>query len=233
MLTELKTRLKSETPDWFKKARKIGIYMSSIAIALLGASAITPGFVLPHVLETPCQWLAVCGISIAAVSTTAKKDQVMKNLMIILVCLFAASCSRKIVPHSDTVVKENTVEKIVYVKKDSLVKMPGDSVTLHDTIPCPGVVYHKEAVSKNGTLKTTVDIKDGRLDVGCKADSLQARIEWLEVHGEKVITKTQTTTITPPAEKYIPKWVKWLIAITGLYIIARLFIWRYKIPLSL
>lgn len=136
-------------------------------------------------------------------------------------------------PQIKTEIKENVVEKIVYVKKDSLVKMPGDSVKIHDTVTCPGVVYHKEATSKSGSTKTTVDLRNGELNVDCKTDSLTARIHWLEANGTKVITKTATTTITPPAEKYIPKWVWWMVAIVTLYVSARVLIWRYKIPLSL
>ena len=136
-------------------------------------------------------------------------------------------------PLTQTVSKENVVEKIVYVKKDSLVKAPGDSVKIHDTIPCPGVAYHKEAVSKTGSTKATVDIRNGELNVECKTDSLQARIEWLEANGTKTITKTQTTTIIPPAERHIPKWVWWLVTIVTLYVSAKIMIWRYKLPLSI
>lgn len=72
---ELKDRLKSATPIWFKKIRKGGMYLSAIALALLAASTSVQGFVLPSVLNTFCQWVAVGGIVASAVSTTAKEDK--------------------------------------------------------------------------------------------------------------------------------------------------------------
>lgn len=155
-----------------------------------------------------------------------------KYLMIISLIVLA-SCSKKLVPQTQTIIKENVVEKTVYVPKDSIVKVPGDSVTLHDTIPCPGVNYHKEVMSKKGITKATVDIHNNQLSVDCKTDSLSARIQWLEAHSDKVTTKTETTTITLPAKRYIPKWVYWLAGINLLYVTARILIWRYKIPLSI
>lgn len=132
-----------------------------------------------------------------------------------------------------TVIKDSVVEKTVYVKKDSIVKVPGDSVTLHDTIPCKGVLYHKVAVSKSGATKATVDIKNGELNVDCKTDSLQARIEWLEAHESKLVSKTITTTINNPPKRFIPKWVWWLVGIVTIYLGARIMIWYYKMPLSI
>lgn len=71
---ELKDRIKASTPRWFKKIRRGGIYLSSVALALLAASTTVPGFVLPDVLNSFCQWVAVGGIVASAVSTTAKED---------------------------------------------------------------------------------------------------------------------------------------------------------------
>ncbi len=72
---ELKNRIKASTPVWFKRIRKVGIYVSAIALALLASGSTDPGFVLPSVLETFCPWIAVSGITASAISTTAKEDK--------------------------------------------------------------------------------------------------------------------------------------------------------------
>ena len=73
---ELKNRIKATTPQWFKRIRKIGIYVSAVALALLASNSTIPGFELPFLLVTPCQWVAVAGITASAISTTAKEDNV-------------------------------------------------------------------------------------------------------------------------------------------------------------
>lgn len=70
--TTLYQRIKADTPEWFKKARTIGATVSAVALALLAANHVG-GFELPDVLEDPCQWLAVAGITMATISSTAKK----------------------------------------------------------------------------------------------------------------------------------------------------------------
>lgn len=74
-MKELRQRIKSATPRWFRRVRKGGIYISSIGLALLAANVTVPGFELPSILIIPCQWAAVAGITASAVSTTAKEDK--------------------------------------------------------------------------------------------------------------------------------------------------------------
>jgi len=70
--TALYQRVKSETPNWFKVIRKISIAATVIAGALLAANGVA-GFVLPEILNAPCQWIMVAGITGGAIATTAKK----------------------------------------------------------------------------------------------------------------------------------------------------------------
>jgi len=65
-------RLKAETPQWFKVIRTVSITVAAIAAALLAANGVG-GFVLPEVLNAPCQWITVAGITGGVISTTAKK----------------------------------------------------------------------------------------------------------------------------------------------------------------
>lgn len=70
--TTLVQRLKAETPIWFKRIRRVGLTLAAIATALLAANGVG-GFVLPQILNAPCQWLAVFGFTSAAISSTAKQ----------------------------------------------------------------------------------------------------------------------------------------------------------------
>jgi len=74
MLKELKQRLRSETPLWFKRIRKVSLSLSGTAIALLTLSATVNSFVLPAILQTACTWVVIAGTSMGVVSSTAKKD---------------------------------------------------------------------------------------------------------------------------------------------------------------
>lgn len=69
----LKTRLKSKTPIWFKRIIKISITVAAAGVALLGAEAAIPGFNLPEQIKHVAQWMVVAGLVGAAVSKTAKQ----------------------------------------------------------------------------------------------------------------------------------------------------------------
>lgn len=157
----------------------------------------------------------------------------MRSLTILLLIITLASCSHKLAPGVNTVIKETITTDTVYVPKEKIVTIPGDSVKIHDTIPCPGLVYHKEVTSKSGNVKATVDINKGNLQVDCKTDSLVQRIQWLEAHSKQVIDKETTITITPAPKRWIPKWVWWLLALNIVYIAAKVLLKVYKIPIRI
>lgn len=147
---------------------------------------------------------------------------------IVLLLIILAGCSKKMLPTVETVIKETITTDTVYVPKEKIVTRPGDTVTIHDQIDCPDVVYHKEAVSKTGNVKASVNINNGKLDVDCKTDSLIERIQWLEAHSNQVKTVEKTITITPQPKRWIPKWVWWLLAINIIYVAGRVLIAIYK-----
>ncbi|MCX6210138.1 MAG: hypothetical protein NTZ59_11755 [Bacteroidetes bacterium] len=149
----------------------------------------------------------------------------MRNFLYILILVAATSCSKKMLP-SETIVKDSTATSIVYIPKDSIIKIAGDSVTIHDTIPCPDAVYHKQVTSNKGTLKATVDINKGKLNIDCKQDSLQQRISWFEKEVERLKNHFEYKQIpvpTPVPTPYIPKWVWYLTAINLLSLV-----WKYR-----
>lgn len=70
---EIKDRIQSPTPKWFKRIIRLGFYSTAIGTALLSANAFIPGFTLPAKMETIAQWMCVGGLVAAAVSKTAKE----------------------------------------------------------------------------------------------------------------------------------------------------------------
>src|SRR5436190_10153660 len=129
----------------------------------------------------------------------------MYKLTAILFLSLLVSCSPKLSPGITTVTHETITTDTVFIPKEKIVTIPADSVKIHDTIPCPGLVYHKEVTSTSGKVKATVDISKGNLQVDCKTDSLVQRINWLEAHSRQVINKETTITIRLPPKRWIPK----------------------------
>jgi len=159
----------------------------------------------------------------------------MKKLIAIFSLLvLLASCSKRHYPSSvDTVIKETVTTDTVYVPKETVVTIPGDTVEIYEAIPCPDVIFHKEATSKTGNLKAVVNISKGNLTVDCKTDSLQKRIQWLEANSRQLTVKEKIVTITPPPKRFIPKWVWWLLGLNIVYIGLRVVFKMYKIPISI
>lgn len=74
-MTELQTRIKSTTPQWFKRIRRAGVIVTAVAGALIAAKVTVPGFVLPNIVDVVSQWVVVAGITASTVATTAKEDK--------------------------------------------------------------------------------------------------------------------------------------------------------------
>lgn len=72
-LKETKKRIKQESPEYFKRLRKIGLTVSGIAISILAAKSFISGFIMPPLLDGICSMIVVFGITTGLISTTAKK----------------------------------------------------------------------------------------------------------------------------------------------------------------
>lgn len=111
------------------------------------------------------------------------------TIIILMIVFSLCSCTgerqfKKILrKHPEFLVTKEIVRDSISVK-DSIIPhhdtlwFPGEKIKIHDTLPCPELNYHR-SVTKNN-LTATVDIKKGVLNVDCKADSLQKRIDWFE-----------------------------------------------------
>lgn len=154
----------------------------------------------------------------------------IKQLSIFILIISLTACSKRLQPSVNTDTKETITNDTVYVPQEKVVIIPGDTVEIYEAIPCPDVTYHKEATSKTGNVKATVNISKGNLTVNCATDSLVQRIQWLEAHSRQVKESKTTITITPPAKRWIPKWVWWLLGFNIIYFGLKLYLKFYKIP---
>lgn len=91
-------------------------------------------------------------------------------------------------------------DSIVYIT--DTFRLPGVEVQLHDTIPCPEFEYHK--VSKVDNVTLSVNISKGKMDIDCKADSLQKEVNRLKHIILKNTYRTETKIKT--VVEYKTKW---------------------------
>ena len=70
MVQEIKQRLKSPTPKFFKKLRNIGI-----AVAAVGTAIVTAPIALPAILVKIAGYFAVAGTTISVASQATKEGE--------------------------------------------------------------------------------------------------------------------------------------------------------------
>lgn len=147
-------------------------------------------------------------------------------------CASQKRCAKLFPPQVE--IKDSVIEKETIVYRDTTITIPADSVGIHDTIPCPDVVYNKKVVSSSGKITAAVNIKNGKIIVDCKADSLQREIDSLTtITRQKEKYRTVTTVIEKPVEVVktkVPRWVWWLVAFNVLYFAIK---YRSKLKIAL
>ena len=68
-------RLKGPTPPFFKRVINVALSVSAAGAAMLSASSVVDGFVLPPALTILAQWMVVAGIIASAVAKTTVDDK--------------------------------------------------------------------------------------------------------------------------------------------------------------
>lgn len=128
------------------------------------------------------------------------------------------------------VVKDSLVKDSVIIVKDSLITVPGKTVTLVDTIPfCDSsLLFHLQ--KKNNGATITVTGKGKNIVATCECDSLKVLVQMLRRElvrqtnfKNRVEVKVQQV---PVKVKYLPKWVFGLIAYSVL-----LTAWHFRKPI--
>lgn len=139
-------------------------------------------------------------------------------LLCLASCVTQKRCLQKFPPQivtKDSIVIKDTVITVRLVK----IPIPGDKVTLHDSIPCPDVQYHKEIKSPSGRTSAKVDINKGKLTVDCKVDSLNRVIDSLQVKiktTEAYHSEVKTIEV-PVVKKRTPLWAWIMLSAIVLY----------------
>lgn len=134
-------------------------------------------------------------------------------LMLVLAC--SACRTTRFLP-GETIIKDSVVYKdtTVFVKIPPIV-IPGEKVTLHDSVPCPDLQWRGNAKSNSGHITIDAQINNGHIDIRCKTDSLVHEIDSLKalVKVKEGYRSTVVTKILPVKEWYIPWWF-WLVVVT-------------------
>ena len=114
-------------------------------------------------------------------------------------------------------VKDSTIVKYFY--RDSIITLPGDTVQITASVPCPEAKWKAQA--KSGRTVLAASLNNGELSIDCKQDSLLLRISLLEKELER---KTNTIVHVPVPQEVIqyrtPWWARIALAVSLLFITA-------------
>lgn len=134
-------------------------------------------------------------------------------VLIMMALLFSCKTNKPVANE----VKDSTVIKYSY--RDTIITLPGDTVQIIATVPCPEAKWQAQA--KSGKSVLVASLKNGELQIDCKQDSLTLRISLLEKELER---KTNTIVHVPVPQEVIqyrtPWWARIALAISCLFITA-------------
>ncbi|MBO9200576.1 MULTISPECIES: hypothetical protein [Niastella] len=134
-------------------------------------------------------------------------------VIIMMALLFGCRTTRPVVDQ----VKDSTVIKYYY--RDTLITLPGDTVQIIATVPCPEAKWQAQA--KSGRSVLVASLNNGELSIDCKQDSLLLRISLLE---KELDRKTNTIVRVPVPQEVIqyraPWWARIALVASLLFITA-------------
>lgn len=143
----------------------------------------------------------------------------MRVIKILLLIFFVTACKsqKPIVDTTSKVVKDSTYVKERIIPKDTLIVVPADSLRLTARIQD---ITEKEISKKVNRLRLSLKREGDKIIAKCNEDELLLQIALLEKEIEirkEVHTELQTTV--NHVVKYVPKVVKWLAWIGGIFIL--------------
>lgn len=158
-----------------------------------------------------------------------KKITIVGILILLLAsCVTQKRCFQKFPPQIIT--KDSIVLKDTTIYVPVKYTVPGDSVIIKDSIPCPDVQYKKEIKSGSGRTRVEIEISRGKLKVDCKVDSLNNVIDSLAVKLKTMESyKSEVKIVEKPViRKVVPLWCWILLGVVILYLISPLIIKAIK-----
>jgi hypothetical protein len=127
--------------------------------------------------------------------------QIVTGVIIILLlnsCNPQKYCAKRFPPSIVEIEKTNTKE----ILRDTSIYIPGDTVKIIDTIPCPELI-NKSIIKKSGRATVKFNIKDNKITAEALCDSLEKVIQLKDK--EITILKDRKEIQIIPKE-YIPKY---------------------------
>ena len=146
----------------------------------------------------------------------------MKYFLYLLLLIFVSSCSleKRLAKYCPLCVQKDSTVTVIQLK-DTTITIPGETITLLDTLYCDSL---GNVISKlNGDLRD----KDGKLislqtklqnniyTSKARVHTIYRTIKGNDVYHTKVVTKT----LKPEKIKYIPWWVNFLAVVGGIVMI--------------
>ena len=144
-------------------------------------------------------------------------------------CITQQKCNERFPLQLTDSIKTETVYKDVLIH-DTVVFM-AESVSIHDTLPCPELNYFKET-RKNG-LTESIKIFKGVITADCKQDSLQLVIDSLfkvpvtTISESKNTTQKETTNVLSKGQSFliVCGWLFWILLLLNVgYIAFRIYV---------
>lgn len=138
----------------------------------------------------------------------------MKQLLLIAVIVVLSSCGAKKTRVSEkTTVKDSTV--VTFQPIDTIIKTPGESLKIVKPV---NEISHRPTIKQGKRTRLSVSMLDNILTVNCETEALEQKIRLLQKqvdHYREELTSIET--VVP--EKYVPKLVKILAWIGGLFVL--------------
>jgi hypothetical protein len=154
----------------------------------------------------------------------------MKYLVILLLLLSSCSLEKRLAKYCPLCVQKDSTVTVIQIK-DTTIVIPGETITLIDTLYCDslGNVISKlkeDLRDKDGTLVSVqTKIKDNVYYTKAKVQTIYRTIKGNDVYHTKVITKT----LKPEKIKYIPWWVNFFAVLGVILFIILLVYFGYKL----
>ena len=154
----------------------------------------------------------------------------MKYLIILLIVLSSCSLEKRLAKYCPLCTQKDSTITVIQVK-DTTITIPGETITLLDTLYCDSL---GNVISKlNGDLRD----KDGKLvSLQTKLQNnvyyTKAKVETIykTIKGNDIYhTNTITKTLKPEKIKYIPGWINFLAWFGGIWLILVILYIVYRI----
>ena len=154
----------------------------------------------------------------------------MKYLVILLLFLSSCSLEKRLAKYCPLCVQKDSTITVIQVK-DTTITIPGETITLVDTLYCDslGNVISKltgDLRDKDGKLVSLqTKLQNNVYYTKTKVDTIYKTIKGNDIYHTKVVTKT----LKPEKIKYIPWWVSFFAVLGAILFIILLVYFGYKL----